>query len=371
MLEVVLVATSRADFGLLTPLAKALNLADWANLNFVVTEDLMESCSNAVPVRDFPIEGLVRAPLNLQGGSPVETARAFSRALTTFTDVFYSLDPDVILVLGDRYEVLAAVESAFIMRKRVGHISGGETTLGSIDDEFRWCISRLASLHLVSRPEHKLALEGRGISPESIKIVGYLASDVLEDEPKLTDEDLSIELGFKIDKETILVTYHPNSRRPSQTETEVAALLTALDALPNNRIVVTAANADSSGAVVNLQIQQWCLANVHRARFFENLGTRLYLNVMRKSLVVLGNSSSGLIEAPLVGTHCVNIGDRQAGRIPTGHVINCPFDPNRIADIIRRLTLQETASLTEKQTVRASDLIVGAIADYHKLRGSK
>lgn len=369
MHSIAVVTTGRADFGLLTPLVTALQLRPNLTCEVLIAKCLQNECSSLVGQGGLHSRNVHLVDLDITGSTPMDKAIELSRAIKIFAHLIERLNPDVIVVLGDRFEIFGAVQSAFLMRKRIAHISGGERTKGSIDDEFRKCISLLSNVHLVSRSDHKSNLIDLGIPPEDIHVVGYLGSDVLLDLRKLNYTELQDQLDFESNLEKLVVTYHPNSRDPSQTPAELAQLIQALDQLSEYAILITGANDDAGGTYVNETLRSWCSQNSDRARFYKQLGSNLYLNVALRARAVVGNSSSGLTEIPLMGVNAVNLGDRQEGRIPLGSVIQCPFDSNEIVRVLRELpqspSQSRAAKVSERTSNRISDILEGYLDKWN------
>lgn len=237
--------------------------------------------------------------------------------------MFEDLDPDIALVLGDRYEMLAVATAAALMEVPIAHIHGGEATLGAIDDSLRNAITKLSSLHFACAEPYRDRIIQMGELPDRVFNVGAPGIEKLLKTPRAKPSEIWSLLGRELPEPFVLVTYHPETAGDPDPATDVAELLAALNASRAGGILFTGVNADARHNAVASAIQSFVAATPTRAAYIDNMGQRLYWTAMAHSAAVVGNSSSGIIEAPSLAVPTVNVGTRQAGRLRAGSVIDC------------------------------------------------
>jgi GDP/UDP-N,N'-diacetylbacillosamine 2-epimerase (hydrolysing) len=257
------------------------------------------------------------------------------------------LKPDILMVLGDRYETLAAAISSLIMRIPVGHIHGGETTEGSIDDYFRHAITKLSSLHFVSTNEYRETVIQMGESPSFVNLVGGLGVDSALRCPILSSTELSKSLGLEWMRHSMLVTFHPvTTESANESLLQMRELLSSLQNFPEFSIIITRPNADQWNSELNVEIDSF-VNNNKNAKVFSSLGSQRYLSCMAQVDVIVGNSSSALLETPSFCKPAVNVGSRQKGRIRGVNVIDCLPVANQITDSIRKAISPEFSKIIQ------------------------
>jgi GDP/UDP-N,N'-diacetylbacillosamine 2-epimerase (hydrolysing) len=257
--------------------------------------------------------------------TPVGIAKSMGLGLIGFADALNELKPDILVVLGDRYEIFSAVSAALPAKIPVAHIHGGETTEGSIDEAFRHAITKMAHLHFVAANEYSKRVIQLGENPKHIFLVGGLGVDNIKRIKLLNKSELESALNFKLGKNNLLITFHPPTLEKNTGENQMKELLTALQSLKNTKLIFTLSNSDSGGRKLNGMINDFVSHNSNACVYY-SLGSVLYLSCMSQMDGVIGNSSSGLLEAPSLGIGSINIGDRQAGRLKANTVIDCePF----------------------------------------------
>ena len=271
----------------------------------------------------------------LSSDSSVGIVKSMGVGLISFAGELDRIRPDFLVVAGDRYETLAVVQAAYVMRIPVAHVGGGEVTGGSLDEGFRHAITKLAKVHFVANNEYARRVQQLGEPPESVFVVGPPAlEDILRMHPDPIEE-ISRSVGLTLaERGFILCTYHA-SGLPAEELDAVHEILHALERHPSLQVVFTSSNADAVGRELTTRIQEWCQMHSNRAAFVSNLGRRAYHSLLQHTAFVMGNSSSGLIEAPAAGVPTVNIGDRQSGRIRERSVIQCFPDSMSIDSAIR------------------------------------
>jgi UDP-hydrolysing UDP-N-acetyl-D-glucosamine 2-epimerase len=266
----------------------------------------------------------------LNDDTPTALTRSLGRATQDFADVFEDLAPDLLLVLGDRYELLAPVQAALIRGLPIAHIGGGEETLGAIDNAIRNAITMMADVHFVAAKDYHDRLLAMGKLEGSVHFVGSLGVENTSLVTLKPFAELQAELGLAAGRPLFLTTYHPVTRQPDRSLVGLDAMLAALDRFPEASIIFTGVNADPDHGQIDRRIRDYAGYNSGRVHFADSLGLVNYLSVMAEADAVIGNSSSGIFEAPPFKTPSINIGSRQDGRIKAASVIDCAEDPDAI-----------------------------------------
>ena len=341
-IRVAVVTTGRADYGLLRPLLTKLEADDRFDLRVMVTgSHLIESQGMTVQEVESDGHTVTRLPLpNDEQDSPAATARAIGSLVVSFAESFEGEDLDVVVLLGDRFEAFAAATSALVMGVPIAHIHGGEITLGSLDDAFRHAITKMATLHFASTDEHRRRIIQMGESPRAVFNVGALALDNIRTVTLLSPKAFQEQYGVTCDDRTLLVTFHPVTGH-GDSHAELASLLGALDAFPGHSVLFTAPNIDAGGHETRREIEAWIAANADRAHLVPALGPIGYLSAARNAALVLGNSSSGLIEVPGLGVPSVDVGTRQTGRVRPASVLHAEAERAAIVDAVRHAMSDE------------------------------
>lgn len=258
----------------------------------------------------------------LSSDSPVGTAKSIGLGVLGFTDALSRLSPDVLIILGDRFEALAAAQTAMILRIPVIHLHGGEVTEGAYDDAIRHAITKLSYLHGVSTENYRQRVIQLGESPERVKNVGAMGLDHLKRSRFMSLDELSESLNFELIQPYFLVTYHPVTLGNEPAEQSFRALLNALDEYPSHQVILTYPNADDGGRRIIPLLEEYAANNPSRVLAMPSLGATRYLSAVKHAAVVIGNSSSGIIEVPSFQVPTVNIGARQQGRLAAKSVID-------------------------------------------------
>jgi GDP/UDP-N,N'-diacetylbacillosamine 2-epimerase (hydrolysing) len=276
--------------------------------------------------RDIEAEGIKidrKVSLRLTGDSSVANLKSIGVGLNGFADAFAELKPEIAVLLGDRFELLAPAISALMLGIPIAHIHGGELSEGALDDSVRHAITKLASLHFAATETYRRRIIQMGESPNRVFNFGAPGLDQLYGSTLLTRVQLEQELGFQLEGPIALVTYHPVTRDRDSAEAQVRCLVSAIRA-SGLKAVFTMANADAQGGLINTRLQAVCAQTPARFKWIPHLGHRRYLSCLQHFSVMVGNSSSGLTEAPSFRLPVVNIGDRQRGRVRAGNVIDVP-----------------------------------------------
>lgn len=335
--RIAVVTGTRAEYGLLYWLMKGLQQDADFDFKLIVTGAHL-SPAHGLTYRDIEHDGFHidwKVDMLLASGTASGVTRSLGLATVEFADALEHLSPDLLVVLGDRYEILAAAQAALIARIPVAHIAGGDTTEGAFDEAIRHSISKMAHLHFVTNDASGRRVRQLGEDPAHIYNVGSPGIDQIRRTTLLTRDELQRTLGFTFQKKNLLITYHPETLAVGDTGEAFEELLRALDKLDDADMgmIFTMPNADPGNHAVRAKIQEFVLKHPC-ARAFDSLGPQKYLSVMNQVDVVVGNSSSGILETPTFKKPTVNVGDRQKGRQQAASVINCPAKSAEIAGAI-------------------------------------
>ncbi|WP_274887524.1 UDP-N-acetylglucosamine 2-epimerase [Vibrio harveyi] len=270
----------------------------------------------------------------LSSDSAVGTAKSMGLGVLGFADALSRLAPDVLVILGDRFEALAAAQTAMILRIPIVHLHGGEITEGAYDDAIRHAITKLSYLHGTSTEEYRQRVIQLGESPERVKNIGAIGLDHLKRASFMDTQELSESLNFSIDKPYFLVTYHPVTLGEEAPEESFQALLDALDTFPDHQVILTYPNADDGGRRIIPMLEEYARSNPERVLAIPSLGQVRYLSAVKHAAAVIGNSSSGIIEVPAFDVPTVNIGSRQKGRLAAKSVLNAAATKESIGNAI-------------------------------------
>jgi UDP-hydrolysing UDP-N-acetyl-D-glucosamine 2-epimerase len=335
--KICVVTTSRAEFGLLLGLIKCIQEDPALNLQVIASGSHLVS-EFGLTVREIESKGIKIArkiDLALTGESGLANAKSIGTGLEGFAVAFSELKPEIVVLLGDRFELLAPAISALMLQIPIAHIHGGELSEGAIDDSIRHAITKLASLHFAATESYRRRIIQMGESPSRVFNFGAPGLDQLYGSTLLTRTQLEQELGFPLRDSVALVTYHPVTRDAGSASAQVGCLVAAIKA-SGLKAVFTMANADAQGSLINNRLRAVCAQNPERFKWIPHLGHRRYLSCLEHFAVMVGNSSSGLTEAPSFRLPVVNIGDRQRGRVRAANVIDVPCSRAAILQGIKR-----------------------------------
>lgn len=329
---------TRAEFGLLHGVMDVLRADPHVRLQVLVGGAHLSRkfgyTVQEVEGAGFRIDEKVRM---LAGGdTPQAVCQSMGRGLAGFGAAFARLQPDLLLVLGDRYETLCVTAAAVVSRVPVAHVHGGETSEGTMDEVFRHAITKMSHLHFTACAVYARRIIRMGEAPARVFVVGSPGVENIRRMPPTNTQELAKVLGFDPREPFLLATMHPATHDADGGVAAADAMLEALDEFPNMRVVLTAANADPGGQKINHHLHAYAAQRPERCRLHASLGARLYLATMAYCQAMVGNSSSGIIEAPSLHVPTVNIGDRQRGRLHAASVIDCPPKIDAIATAIRR-----------------------------------
>lgn len=326
--RICVVTGSRAEYGLLYWLMREIMSDPKLELQVVVT-GMHLSPAFGLTVSEIERDGMpivARVEMQLSSDTSVGMTKSLGLGLLGFADAFDRLRPDLVVVLGDRYEILAASLAAALQGIPIGHVCGGEVTSGAVDDWIRHSITKAAWLHFVGAESYRSRVIQLGEDPDRVFNVGGPGLDSIRRLQLLSLDALSNYLGLSLDKPLFLVTYHPATLGDIDPRFAFQEVLYALEAFPDAKVVMTKPNADAGGYKLGDMAEDWCSANEARARCVTSMGQLRYLSLMKYCNVVVGNSSSGIIEAPALKVATVNIGSRQEGRLKADSIIDCADD---------------------------------------------
>jgi GDP/UDP-N,N'-diacetylbacillosamine 2-epimerase (hydrolysing) len=321
--KICVVTTSRADFGLLRGLMKEIQ-SDTALRLQVVASGMHLSRQFGRTWREIEAEGIHidrRVEIGLEGNSSIANLNSVGRGLKGFGIAFAELKPEIVVLLGDRFELFAPAVAALMLQIPIAHIHGGEVTEGAIDDSVRHAITKMASLHFPATEFYRRRIVQMGEDPDRVFNFGAPGLDQIYRSAALSRSQLEDELGCTLETPVALVTYHPVTRNAKSAGGEVRSLLAAIEK-SGIKAVFTMANADAQGLLINDRLKKACAERPDRFKWIPHLGHRRYLSCLSHFAVMVGNSSSGLTEAPSFQLPVVNIGDRQQGRVRAPNVID-------------------------------------------------
>ncbi len=344
--KVCVITGSRAEYGLLRWVMQGIQDSEHLVLQVVAT-GMHLSPEFGLTYREIEADGFSidrKVEILTSSDTPAGMAKAMGLGLIGFADVFAQLLPDVVLVLGDRFEILAAATAAMAARIPIAHLHGGERTEGVMDDAIRHAITKMSHLHFVAAHEYRQRVIQLGEDPARVHLIGGLGVDAIQRITRLNRDELERALDFKLNPKSLLVTFHPLTLEDGVSQSQMAQLLQALDALSDTSLVITLPNADTGGRGLIEMIDAF-VATHPNARAYKSLGQQRYLSCVAQVDGVVGNSSSGLLEVPSFKKGTVNIGDRQQGRLKANSVIDCQPTCRSILQAIERLYSDEFGSL--------------------------
>lgn len=336
--KIAVITGSRAEYGLLRWLIDELHHAVDFELQLIVTGMHLSPefglTYKEIEKDGYPIVHCVE--MLLSSDSSVGVTKSMGLGLIGFADAFALLTPDLVIVLGDRFEIFAAASAAMVARIPIAHLHGGESTQGAYDEAFRHAITKMSHLHFVAAEPYRQRVMQLGEDPQSVFTVGGLGLDNIRKLTLLTREDLAAALNLSWGSKNLLITFHPCTLEKNSAEAQIEQLLEALDTLEDTHLIFTMPNADDDHFIIRQRIEAFAKKHPH-AYIYTSLGQLLFLSCLQFVDGVVGNSSSGLIEVPSFKKGTVNIGHRQTGRIKAESVIDCQPTVQAILDALRIL----------------------------------
>ena len=334
MRRICVVTGSRAEYGILRNLMRAIKDDPELTLQVIATNQHLSKLQGET-YKEIERDGFIidykvymaddEAPDNANS-----TAKAISRGVAGFADAFDALQPDLLLILGDRYEMLAVASTALIYKIPIAHLHGGEITEGAFDDAIRHAITKMSHLHFTSTEAYRKRVIQLGEQPERVFNVGALGVENIKKGELLSKEEIEQSLNFKLTDKCLLCTYHPVTLSEMSSEAQVVNLLGALDKHKDFHIIFTYSNSDTNSQIIIKRIQEYVDRDPERCMFIPSLGQKRYFSTLKYMTAVIGNSSSGIIEVPSFGIPTLDIGERQRGRIAASSVIHCGYSAEEI-----------------------------------------
>ena len=334
MRTIAAVTGARSDYGLLVPVLRGIAADPTLRLKLFVT-GMHLSPDFGLTVREVErdFEITERVEMLVASDTPEAISKSVGLGVIGFAQTYARHRPDILLVLGDRFETLAAVTAALPFTIPVAHIAGGEATEGAIDDAIRHAITKMSHLHFVALEEYRRRVIQMGEEPWRVTVSGEPGLDNISATPALPIAEIEARIGMSLEPPPLLITFHPATLEPGNAEVQIAELLAALDTV-EMAMVFTAPNADAEGRVIGARIQDFVRLHPN-SRLVTNLGTAAYLSMMRHSAAMVGNSSSGIVEAASFELPVVNLGSRQRGRVCGKNVIHAEMKADTIVRAIR------------------------------------
>ncbi|TGU70921.1 UDP-N-acetylglucosamine 2-epimerase (hydrolyzing) [Geomonas terrae] len=369
MRRICVVTGTRAEYGLLYWLMKEIDSDPELQIQVVVT-GMHLSPEFGLTYRQIEEDGFVidaKVEMLLSSDTAVAVSKSIGLGVIGFADALERLKPDIVVLLGDRYEILAAAQAALVARIPVAHIHGGETTEGAIDESIRHAVTKMSRLHFVAAEPYRARVIQMGEAPESVVNVGALGLENLMRLKLLGREELEQSIDFRLGQRCLLVTYHPATLGSVEPKGAMQALLDALDCFPECNLIFTKPNSDTNGRIISYMIDEYARHRPGRVSVFTSMGQVRYLSAMLCVDAVIGNSSSGIIEAPACKTATVNIGERQSGRLKAKSIVDCGETTESIKAAIEQVLLpsfqDEVAGV---ESVYGSGQSAAAIKDHLK-----
>lgn len=336
--KICVITGSRAEYGLLYSLIQKIEKDEDLELQLVITgmhlsREFGLTCQEIQ--KDFRINKRIK--MNLNSDTSFGISSSMAKAQPLFSKAYNQLNPDIIVILGDRYEIFTAACAAMIGRVPIAHIHGGEATEGLIDEAIRHSITKMSHLHFTSTEKYRSRVIQLGESPNKVYNFGSLGVENTKNFKVLRKNEIEKSLNFKFNSKNILITYHPVTLEKNSSKKNFNQLLEVVDELENTNIIFTKSNSDHGGKIVNQMIDKYTALNSQKSKAFFSLGQLRYLSVLKHVDVIIGNSSSGIYEAPSYKIGTIDIGDRQKGRIKGKSVISCSPKKESIKAALKKI----------------------------------
>ena len=330
--KICFITGTRAEYGLLRQLILSTS-KDKSLISQIIVTGSHLSRDHGLTYKEIEADGLVitnKVNLKIKGDSSQETINSMSEGLKGFSKALSILKPDLIIILGDRYEIFAAASTAMILNIPIAHIHGGETTEGAYDEAMRHSITKMSHLHFVAAPEYQKRVHQLGENSKNIFLVGGLGVDAMHSLSLLNKGDLEKSLNYKFGKKNLLITLHPETLEKNQTsKDQIIELLSALKEVKDTKFIFTLPNADTNNRKITKMIEKFHAEHPSVSKIFPSLGQLRFLSTLKFIDGIVGNSSSGLTEAPSFKIGTINLGDRQTGRLKAKSVIDSNFEKKK------------------------------------------
>lgn len=364
--------SSRAEYGLLRGLLQEIEAEPTLQMQ-ILASGMHLSPEFGMTIQEIRADGFEpdeTVEILLSSDTPPAICKSMGLALIGYGEALQRLNPDMVVVLGDRFETFCMAAATQVCRVPLAHIHGGETTEGAIDEAFRHGITKMSHLHFASCEAYRSRIIQLGEAPDRVFNVGALGVEKIRRTTLMNCSELTESIGFNLEKPYFLVTFHPVTLEKDTSERQIRSLLDALDAFPEFNMIFTKANADTNGRVINHMIDEYAKKRPERCLAVSSLGAFRYLSAMKYATAVIGNSSSGIVETPSFKIPTINIGDRQKGRVRAESVVDCePSDASIKAAIYKGISrefrqgLKDTENPYEKADTACEIVSVIAVSD--------
>ena len=338
--KICFITGTRAEYGLLRQLILSTS-KDKSLISQIIVTGSHLSRDHGLTYKEIEADGLAitnKVNLKIKGDSPQEIINSMSEGLKGFSKTLSILKPDLVIILGDRYEIFAAASTAMILNIPIAHIHGGETTEGAYDEAMRHSITKMSHLHFVAASEYQKRVHQLGENSKNIFLVGGLGVDAMHSLSLLNKGDLEKSLNYKFGKRNLLITLHPETLEKKQTSTDqIIELLSALEEVKDTKFIFTLPNADTNNRKITKMIEKFHAEHPSVSKIFSSLGQLRFLSTLKFIDGIVGNSSSGLTEAPSFKIGTINLGERQTGRLKAKSVIDANFEKKKILKSIKTL----------------------------------
>ena len=347
--KICVVTGTRAEYGLLYWLMKEIETDNDLELQIIATGMHLSpefGLTYKEIEKDFKIDKKIE--MLLSSDTPIGISKSMGLAQISFAEAYEELKPDIVVVLGDRYEIFSAASAAMIACIPVTHLHGGEVTEGLIDEPIRHSITKMSHIHFTATEEYRKRVIQLGENPKRVFNVGGMGIENIKRLKLLGKKEFEESINFKLNKRNILVTFHPVTLEKSTAKKQFKELLKAIDELYETNIIFTKANSDTFGRIINKMIDEYVAENSDKAVVFTSLGQLRYLSALQFMDAVVGNSSSGLTEAPSFKIGTINIGDRQKGRVKAESIIDCKPIKKDILQAFKKLYSKDFKNILKK-----------------------
>lgn len=355
--KICVVTGTRAEYGLLQWLMQKIKEDDDLELQIIAT-GMHLSPEFGLTYKQIELDGFTideKIDMLLSSDSPQAIAKSVGLGTISLSDAYGRLQPDIVVLLGDRFEVLAAAQAAMIMRIPIAHIHGGEVTEGVIDEPIRHSLTKMSQIHFAAAEDYKKRIIQMGEQPHTVFNVGTLGVEGINNLNLLNKEELARSLDLESLGKFFLITLHPTTLEDSTAEGQIKTLIEVLDTFHDYQLIFTKTNADTDGRVINAYIDNYVSNNKHRSAVYDSMGQLKYLSAIKHTALVIGNSSSGILEAPFMKIPTLNIGIRQQGRLKAASIVDCEFNHESIRSAINYAMSDEM-----KLTVEGMEMLYGS-----------
>ena len=358
MKKILFISSSRADYGLIRDVVLQTQKINKNTYLMVTGSHLSSEFGQTIKeiqrdkIKKIIKKKLFKNKIHKKNFSDMQISNYIAKSINITAKVLKSLSPDIMVILGDRYELLGSAISAMSFRIPIVHIHGGEVTMGAFDDSIRNSISKLSHLHFPVHEQYKKRLIQLGENPNTIFNYGALGAHSISKTKLLSKFKLEKKLSIQLNKKIILVTYHPVTLEKDQSKYQIKNLIKFLNTLNDEIIIITSSNFDNESNIIKKEILNFS-RNKDNVFYYNSLGNEVYISLMKVAYLVIGNSSSGVLETPSFGIKTINIGNRQRGRIIPRNVINCDYSYNSINKAfnkIKKLPIKKSNLFYKKNT---------------------